>query len=124
MPPHVKRWGHVGLSPLRSLYPLSLCLCVLSVCMSHSFHFCPSVQRILSCRRSNTRRQPNVGPPSTTLSNISSLLGYRVVFFCTTLNVGKRHRRRAIIKQTWDRCKHVLCGHTTANRNHCPVLND
>ena len=35
-------------------------------------------------------------PPSTTLANISAVLGYRVVFDAT-LSVGQRHRRRANI---------------------------
>ena len=54
----------------------------------------------LSCRRSNTRRWPNVGlllaHRLRRWANISPVLGYRVVFDAT-LNVGQRHRRRANI---------------------------
>ena len=51
----------------------------------------------LSCRLSNTRRWPNVGlllaHRLLRWANISSVLGYRVVFDAT-LNVGQRNRRR------------------------------
>ena len=54
----------------------------------------------LSCRRSNTRRWPNVGLLLAyrlrRWANISPVLGYRVVFDAT-LNVGQRHRWRANI---------------------------
>ena len=51
----------------------------------------------LSCRRSNTRRWPNVGlllaHRLRRWANVSPVLGYRVVFDAT-LNAGQRHRRR------------------------------
>ena len=54
----------------------------------------------LSCRRSNTRRWPNVGLLLAhrlwRSASISPVLGYRVVFDAT-LNVGQRHRRPANI---------------------------
>ena len=54
----------------------------------------------LSCRRSNTRRWPNVGLLLAhrlwRWANISPVLGYCVVFDAT-LNVGQRHRRPANI---------------------------
>ena len=68
-----------------------------SVC---PIHFCLSVQRFLSCRRSNTIRWPNAGLILAYClrrwPNISSVLSYRVVFG-VTLNVDKRHRRWANI---------------------------
>ena len=71
-----QRWGHVGL-------PLSTqCFCRISVSLCVPFI---SVQRFLSCRRSNTRRWPNAG----------LMLAHRL--FVATLNVGQRHRRRANI---------------------------
>ena len=55
----------------------------------------------LSCRRSNTRRWPNVehllAHRLRRWANISPVLGYCVVFDAP-LNVGQRHRRRAKIK--------------------------
>ena len=59
-----------------------------------------SLRRFLSCRRSNTRRWPNAGLMLAhrlrRWSNISPVLGYRVVFGAT-LNVGQRRRRRTNI---------------------------
>ena len=56
----------------------------------------------------------NVGPPSTMLSNISPVLGYRVVFGAT-LNVGQRHRWRAKITQLWIK---ALCWFYYATSDH------
>ena len=43
---------------VRSVCLLSLCLCVFSICMSHSFHSWPA---LYICKRSNTRRWSNAG---------------------------------------------------------------
>ena len=68
--------------------------------MSHQFCVCVFCSLRLSCRRSNTRRWPNVGlllaHRLRRWANISPVLGYPVVFDAT-LNVGQRHRRRAYI---------------------------
>ena len=68
--------------------------------MSYQFCVCAFFSLCLSCRRSNTRRWPNVGLLLAhrlwRWANISSVLGYRVVFDAT-LHVGQRHRRRANI---------------------------
>ena len=88
-----------------SVSPLSLCLCVFSVCMSHSIVY----------RRSNTRRWPNAGLMLAhhlrRWPNISPVLGYCVVFGAT-LNVGQRHRQQANIHpalgQSWYRQHEVL----------------
>ena len=57
----------------------------------------------LSSRRSNMRRLPNadllLAHRLRRSANISPVFGYRVVFDAT-LNVGKRHRRRANITQS------------------------
>ena len=76
-----------------------LYLCPLSA-VSVSVPFI-SVQRFLSCRRSNTRRWPNDGLMLAHClirrwANISPLLGYCVTFGATLI-VGQRHRRRANI---------------------------
>ena len=66
--------------------------------MSHQFCVCALCSLSLSCRRSNTRRWPNVGLllAHRLRANISPVLGYGVVVD-TILNVGQRHRRRANI---------------------------
>ena len=59
--------------------------------MSHQFCVCAFCSLRVSCRRSNTRLRPNVGlllaHRLCRWANISSALGYSVVFD-TTLNVG------------------------------------
>ena len=70
----IQRWGHIAL-PL-SAQSVSVCVCLSFI----------SLQRFLSCRRSNTKRWPNVG-----LRRWSNMFG-------ASLNVGRRHRRRANIK--------------------------
>ena len=68
--------------------------------MSHQFCVCAFCSLRLSCRRSNTRRWPNVvlllAHRLRRGANISPVLGYRVMFDAT-LHVGQRHRRRASI---------------------------
>ena len=91
-----QNWGHIAL-------PLS----ARSVSVCHSVQLglwvCPpfiSLQRFLSCRRSNTRRWPNavlmLAHRLRLWANISPVEGHRVMFGAT-LNVGQRHRRRANI---------------------------
>ena len=83
-----QRWGHIT-SPL-SAQSVSVCAKILFI----------SLQRFLSCRRSNTRRWPYAGLMLAhrlqRWANIIPVLGYCVVFG-TTLNVGQRHRRRVNI---------------------------
>ena len=66
----------------------------------HPISFVSVRSLCLSCRRSNTRRWPNVGlllaHRLRRWASISPVLGYRVVFDAT-LNVRQRHRRRANI---------------------------
>ena len=63
---------------------------------------CLSVQRFLSCRRSNTRRWPDAGLMLARhlhhWANIGPVLGYHVVFGAT-LNVGQHHRQRPTVTQ-------------------------
>ena len=80
--------SHKGGDMLVYLCPVCLRLCV---------PFCLSVQRFLSCRKSNMRRWPNAGLMVAhrlrRWANSSPVLGY-CVMFGATLNVGQRHRRR------------------------------
>ena len=86
LPLCTQRWGNIGL-------PLSAqCFCHV-LCVPFI-----SVQRFLSCRRSNTRHWPRSGLMLALRlrrwANISPVLGNSVVFGAT-LNAGQRHRLRA-----------------------------
>ena len=85
---HTQRWGYVGL--------LLTAQCVLSVYLSHSFMPVYPGLSIVQAVKHETLIQcwANVGPLFTTLSQISPVLGYRVVFG-NTLNVGQHHRQWA-----------------------------
>ena len=80
-----QRWGHIALH----LSTQSLSVCAVSLPFI-------SVQRFLWCRRSNTRRWPDVGLMLAhrlwRWPNISPVLVYRVMFGGATQNVGQRHR--------------------------------
>ena len=72
----------------------SVCL---SLCCESPIHFSPAIYIVQAVKHETlTRCWANVGPPSTTLTQHSPILGYRVVFGAT-LNVGQRHRRWANI---------------------------
>ena len=82
---------HIGLLLTAHFYVTQvLCLCVL---FSLSIMQAVKHETLTQCRAI-------VGPPSTTLSQLTglslSVLGYRVVFDAM-LNVGQRHRQRANI---------------------------
>ena len=68
--------------------------------LTAQFCVCAFCSLCLSCRRSNTRRQPNVGlllaHRLRRWASIRTVLGYRVVFDAT-LNVGQRHRQKTNI---------------------------
>ena len=74
----------------------------------------------LSYRRSNTRRWPSVGlllaHRLRRWANISPVLGYRVVFDAT-LNVGRRHKRRANINPALP----LRSSHCTARARARPI---
>ena len=91
------RIAHVIMSPLYRDGDILLYFSPL-ICSSHQLCVCAFSLSIMQAVKHETLSQCRaiVGPPSTTLSNISPVFGYRVVFDAC-LNVGQRHRRRANI---------------------------
>ena len=107
LPLYAQRWGHFGFTSVLS---------VRSVC---PIYFCQSVQRFLSCRRSNTRRWPD----ALTLMfahclrrwpNISPVLGYRVVlaprWMWASVTDGEPTLTQLLFKASCPYCQHAGAG--------------